>query len=84
MTEAEAKKAAKNFKPSNGQNKKARDDAKDKGINTAKGSIIVKPQLCGKYCGTCPHGPYAWHVYNGEWTYIGSVGGGIGTSKPSW
>jgi hypothetical protein len=81
MTEAEAKRAAKEFAPTTGQKKKARDDAKDKGINMAKGSIIVKPQLCGKYCGTCPHGPYAWHVYNGDWTYIGSVGGGIGTGS---
>ena len=85
MTEAAAKKAAKNFKPSPGQKSNAQKLAKKvagkKNINPGKGSIIIKPQLCGKYCGTCPHGPYAWHVYNGEWTYIGSVGGGIGTGS---
>ena len=85
MTEAAAKKAAKEFTPTTGQKsnaqKLAKEVAGEKNINPGKGSIIIKPQLCGKYCGTCPHGPYAWHVYNGEWTYIGSVGGGIGTGS---
>ena len=85
MTEAAAKKAAKEFTPTTGQKsnaqKLAKEVAGEKNINPGKGSIIIKPQLCGKYCGTCPHGPYAWHVYNGDWTYIGSVGGGIGTGS---
>ena len=81
MTEAQAKQAVKDFSPSNAQKKKARENALDKNVNTSKGSIIIKLQLCGKYCGTCPHGPYAWHVYDGNWTYLGAVGSGIGTTN---
>lgn len=81
MTEAQAKRAAKDFSPSNAQKRKARENALDKNVNTSKGTIIIKPQLCGKYCGTCPHGPYAWHVCEGNWTYLGAVGGGIGTTS---
>lgn len=81
MIEAQAKQAVKDFSPSNAQKKKARENALDKNVNTSKGSIIIKLQLCGKYCGTCPHGPYAWHVYDGNWTYLGTVGGGIGTGS---
>jgi hypothetical protein len=57
MTEAQAKQAVKEFSPSNAQKKEARENALDENVNTSKGSIIIKPQLCGKYCGTCPHGP---------------------------
>ena len=76
-TEVAARKRLREYTVSNEQQDVARRLAKKKG-KTGAGSIIIKPQLCGKYCDGCPHGPYAWHVYKGEWTYLGSVGTGVG------
>lgn len=39
------------------------------------GTVVTKYQLCGKYCGGCPHGPYAWLVDSDGWHYLGKVGG---------
>lgn len=42
--------------------------------SSGSGSVVVKPQLCGKYCSGCPHGPYAWLVDDDGWHYLGMVG----------
>lgn len=40
-----------------------------------KGCIVIKTVRCGKNCGSCPHGPYAYQVTKKDgkqtWKYLG-------------
>jgi hypothetical protein len=70
-TEATVNKQLQDFKPTENHNNLAWQKAKAKG--KSGGTIVVKLVKCGKVCSGCPHGPYAYYVYRGGWTYLGKV-----------
>ena len=78
-TEATVNKQLQDFTPTESHEDLAWQKAKKKG--KSGGCIIVKLVKCGKVCSGCPHGPYAYHVYRGNWTYLGKVAVEIDTEE---
>jgi len=80
LSESEIKDKLSSYQVTEEQREEGQEKAEEK-YSGRSGRVIVKPQLCGDYCGGCPHGPYSWLVDEEGWHYIGLVGGSSSNSR---